>query len=144
MHLAHEDGCDHNRTRYQSRCIILKTAEPCSIKHECEQHDGRGGTDDSSASLVDVGAVSSGQPNGGCGKYKEFAQCMSFRNTHATNAYLAVHEHFDGNNPGNDHCEPVQPRAPGRAAKCCVLCCTPDCRISLPIDAFTPQRLPSG
>ena len=31
---------------------------------------------------------------------------MSFRNTHATNAYLAVHEHFNGNNLDNDHYEP--------------------------------------
>ena len=31
---------------------------------------------------------------------------MSFRNTHATNAYLAVHEYLNGNNLGNDNCEP--------------------------------------
>ena len=54
---------------------------------------------------MDVGAVSSWQPNGGCGKCKEFAQCMSFRNTHATSAYIAVHEHLNDNSIGNDHCE---------------------------------------
>ena len=106
MHLAHEDGCDHNRARCQSHCIILKTAEPCSIKNECEQHDDRGKTDGSSATLVDVGAVSSGKPKGCCGKCKELGQCMSFRNTHSTNANLAVHEYLNGNNLGNDNCEP--------------------------------------